>query len=85
MTLTPAQRRLQAQVAAHARWSKSDPIEGTAAARAKFLERFIEEVDPEGELPEKERLRRAESARRSYFARLALRSSQARAERKKAS
>lgn len=79
---TPAQRRLQAQLAAHARWSKHDPVEGTAAARAKFLERFVDEVDPERELPERERLRRAESARKAYFARLALKSSRARAERR---
>ena len=69
-------------MAAHARWSKNDPVEGTSAARAKFLERFVDEVDPERELPEKERLRRAESARRAYFTKLALKSSRARADRK---
>lgn len=82
VTTTPAQRRLQAQLAAHARWSKSDPVAGTAAARAKFLERFIDEVDPDRTLPEKERVRRAESARRAYFTRLALKSSRTRSERK---
>lgn len=80
---TPAQRRLQAQAAAHARWAQHDPVAGTARAREKFLNRFIEQVDPERELDEKERLRRAESARKAYFAGLALKSSKARAERAK--
>ena len=78
---TPTQRRLQAQMAAHARWSKHDPVEGTSAVRAKFLERFIDQVDPNQILPEKERVRRAESARRAYFKKLALKLSRARAER----
>ena len=80
---TPAQRRLQAQAAAHARWAKNDPVAGTAAAREKFLARFIDQVDPDRELDEKERIRRAESARKAYFTGLALKSSKARADRQK--
>ena len=77
--LNPAQRSLQARMAAHSRWAKCDPVQGTAAARAAFLERFDLEVDPRGVLPLEERRRRAAHARRAYFTRLALRSSQARA------
>jgi hypothetical protein len=49
-----------------------DPKIYTAAARARFLDRFIDEVDPDRCLPEAERVRRAAAARRLYFARLAL-------------
>jgi hypothetical protein len=61
--------------------SKNDPMATTAKARATFLERFIDEVDPDRVLPETERLRRAESARKAYFARLAFLSAKARAKR----
>jgi hypothetical protein len=43
------------------------------------VRRFLDEVDPERQLPEPERLRRAECARRAFFQRLALKSAQARA------
>jgi hypothetical protein len=55
-----------------------DPREYTAKARATFLRRFEDEVDPDRELPEPERLRRAEAARKAYFTKLALKSAQAR-------
>jgi hypothetical protein len=55
-----------------------DPREYTRAARAAFLRRFEEEVDPERRLPEGERARRTEAARRLYFARLGLKSAQRR-------
>jgi hypothetical protein len=76
--VTPEQRRLQARLAAQVRWSRSDGREGTAAARRAFLDRFEREVDPDRVLPEGERRRRASSARRAYFTRLALASSRAR-------
>jgi hypothetical protein len=57
-------------------------VEGTAKARAAFLERFVDQVDPDRRLSERERLRRAESARKAYFARLALKSAQARTSRR---
>jgi hypothetical protein len=83
--MTPEQRALRARIAAHSRWATQDRREGTAAARAAFADRFEREVDPDGTLPRDERLRRAESARKAYFARLALASSRARQERKKRS
>ncbi|MDT9694739.1 hypothetical protein [Streptomyces sp. P17] len=79
MSLTPEQRRLRAQVAANARLSREDPRDITAPARKAALERFEREVDPDGTLSPEERARRAYHARRSYFLRLALASSRARA------
>lgn len=58
--------------------ARHDSRELTQPARAKFLERFEREVDPERMLPEAERLRRAECARRAYFAKLAYQSARAR-------
>jgi hypothetical protein len=48
------------------------------AARQAFARRFEREVDPDGELPSAERLRRAVAAKRAYFQRMALRSAKAR-------
>lgn len=79
---SPEERALIARVAAHAMWAKTnDPSARTAAARRAALERFEREVDPDGTLPPHERARRAEHARKSYFAKLALRSAQARRRR----
>jgi len=64
--------RLRAQKAAHTRWAKHDRREGTAPARAAFLKRFENEVDPDRSLSPEERARRAESARRAYMAGIAL-------------
>lgn len=76
--LSPSERRLRARLAAQTLHSKYDSRELTANARRAFLAKFEDEVDPNRELPEPERLRRAESARRAYFTRLALKSAQAR-------
>jgi hypothetical protein len=78
-SLTPAQRSLLARAAAHASWAKTtDRTARTAPARRAALARFERQVDPEGVLEPHERQRLAESARRSYFHYLALRSSRAR-------
>lgn len=81
-SLTPQQRSQRARIAAHTKWAHTDPVAGTAAARARFLETFIEQVDPERKLPEAERLRRAESARSAYFAALAYKSARKRQSRR---
>lgn len=81
MPLTPQQRSMQARLAAQARWAKTDPVAATAPARDAFMRRFEDDVDPNRELPAAERQRRAESARRAYFTRLALKSSIARSSR----
>lgn len=76
---TPEERRLHAKHAAHISWANaSDPSERTAPARATFNRRFEDQVDPNRELPEAERARRAESLRRAYFTKLALRSAKSR-------
>ena len=56
---TPAERSLQARLAAHALHAEiDDPTAHTAPARQAFLDRFEREVDPEGVLEPKERARR---------------------------
>jgi hypothetical protein len=83
LSLTPEQRRLRASIAAHVQWSREpDPSVRTATARRAFMDRFDREVDPDGTLDPAERARRAEHARKAYFAQLALKSSKARAARK---
>lgn len=84
--LTPEQRVLRARIAAHTRWANEDAVGRRAnaeRARAGFDRRFLDQVDPNRVLPEAERQRRAESAMRAYMARLALKSSKARAARKR--
>ena len=81
--LTPAQRRLRAQIAANARWANtSDRVAATAKGRDKFEQRFANEVDPDGTLPPAERAKRKANARSAYFQRLSLKSSQARSRRR---
>ena len=67
-----AERSLRARLAAYALHAQHDARETTANGRAAFLARFDREVDPEGLLEPDERRRRAEQARRAYFARLSL-------------
>jgi hypothetical protein len=71
-------RSLRARVGAYSLHSKYDSREITAPARRRFLQKFLDEVDPEQVLPEAERQRRAEHARKAYFARLALASAKTR-------
>lgn len=78
MALTPEQRRLRAQIAAHSRWSQEDPAANAARGQAGLLARFEREVDPDGTLTPEERHRRAESARKAHMARLTLASVTAR-------
>jgi len=71
-------RSISARVGAFALHAQFDSRHLTAAARRAFLTRFEQDVDPDGLLPEEERIRRAESARRAYFTQLALKSAKAR-------
>jgi hypothetical protein len=74
-----ADRSLIARLAAHESWANTaDPSARTAPARRAMLDRFERQVDPDGVLPPAERARRAGHARKACFARLALRSAQAR-------
>lgn len=77
--MTPAQRTLRAKIAAHTSWANTtDRAARTAAARKAAHDRFARQVDPEGVLPPDERARRADSARRAHFSRLAMLSARAR-------
>ena len=74
----PAQMSLRGRIGAFRLHATHDPRETTKAGRAAFLRKFEIEVDPERVLPEAERLRRAQYARKAHFARLALASARAR-------
>ncbi len=73
-----AQARLVGRIGAYVKHSRHDPRESTLIARTAFLARFEREVDPDGLLPPAARARRADSTRKAYFARLALKSAEAR-------
>lgn len=79
---TPAERSLRARAAAYRLHSLYDSRDLTANARTAFQDRFARQVDPSGTLPEAERQRRAECARKAYFAALAARSAQTRRARR---
>ncbi|MPZ49069.1 MAG: hypothetical protein GEU75_07165 [Dehalococcoidia bacterium] len=75
-------RTLAARVGAFSLHAKYDSRELTVNARRAFARRFEDQVDPERQLPEAERQRRAEAAKRAYMARLALKSAEARRNKK---
>lgn len=82
MPLTPTERSLRGQIAAHESWANTpDRTARTANARRAMLDKFDRQVDPNNELTPVERARRAQSARKAYFARLALKSARARRRR----
>lgn len=81
--MTPAQRRLRAQMGAHALWAKTEDrsvisAPGRAAADARF-ERQVREQFPH--LPDDEIAKRAASARKAFYAEIQLKSAKARAQR----
>lgn len=77
-------RTARARLGAHVSWAKTaDPSARTAPARKAAEERFEREVDPEGVLPPEERARRAEHARKAFYARIQLKSALARQARAK--
>jgi hypothetical protein len=63
--------------------SRHDPMDYTAAARARSngLNRWLEKVP--ADLPEEERLRRAEAMRRKHYVELGIKSGKARREKAK--
>jgi hypothetical protein len=80
--LTESERAMRAQIAAHESWARTPNRSArTAAARQALLDKFEREVDPEGVLPEHERAKRADSARRAHYARMAFESAKARRKR----
>ena len=76
--LNPERASLLGRIGAHSAHSRHDSRDLTANARAAFLETFLRQVDPNRELPEAERRRRAEHAKKAYFGKLALKSAQVR-------
>jgi hypothetical protein len=82
--LDPERASLLGRIGAHRLHATHDSREITAKARASFLDRFEREVDSNGLLPPDERQRRAGHARKAYFARLALKSADARRSRRTA-
>jgi len=78
MAQSPAEKSLQARLGAHSLHAKHDSRTLTAPGRKAFLERFLDEVDPDRTLPEPERLRRAGHARKAHFTRMAMQSAKAR-------
>ncbi len=81
-SLSPTERSLRARIGGLALHAQVDSRAHTEPARRVFLQRFEDQVDPDRTLPEEERRRRAELARRAYFAKLALRSAQVRRARR---
>jgi hypothetical protein len=66
MSATASELSQRGRIGAHESWARTkDRAQRTAPARARFLERFEKYPDPE-------------SARKAYFARLALASAKAR-------
>jgi hypothetical protein len=82
LTFDPAEMARRGRIGAYRLHATHDSRETTQAARATFLARFEREVDPDGTLAEAERQRRAEHARKAYFARLALKSARTRAKKR---
>jgi hypothetical protein len=77
-TLTPERARAIGRIGGLTTSATTDSLERLKPAHDAFMQRFIDEVDPQRELPEPERLRRAEAAKKAYFARLALKSAEVR-------
>ena len=78
----PKAKSLPHSMAANTRWAHEDPTEQGIRMRAGLQERFLREVDPDNQLPEAERLRRAAKARQAFYQRLAMASVKARLARK---
>ncbi|CAN5556488.1 hypothetical protein BH10ACT8_BH10ACT8_18070 [soil metagenome] len=67
---------------AYKSWANTaDPAARTRPGRQKFLDRFLDEVDPDRVLAPEDRERRATQARKAYMASLALKSAMARRRR----
>jgi hypothetical protein len=79
--MTPAQRTQRARIANADRWSRlpgDQRAAQTAPARAALRQKYRDQVDPDGVLPEAERERLARSARQADIERWALMASRAR-------
>lgn len=78
--LSPAQRSLTGRIGAAVSWANtSDRASRTQAARAAADARFEKQADPDGVMTPKARRAKAEQLRKEFYARIQLRSAQARA------
>ncbi|MCW2591772.1 MAG: hypothetical protein JWQ86_4199 [Mycobacterium sp.] len=79
---SPELRALRNRAASYESWARTeDRSARTAPARAAMQAKFEREVDPNNELTPAERVKRAGYARKAYYARLALKSAEARRRR----
>lgn len=79
MSLTPGERVLRSKMAVHKSWANTeDRTARTEAARRASWDRFEKQVDPEGKLDPDERFKRAESARKAFYAEMAFKSHRSR-------
>lgn len=82
---SPAERALRARSAAYMKWALTDDRQAaTAPARAAARNRFEKLVDPDGTLTEAERTRRADMARKAFYADMARKSAASRRKKKAA-
>jgi hypothetical protein len=70
--MTPGERKLRARIAGLTRAATSDMRQVAAHARDAKWQRFLQQADPEGTLPEAERLRRAHDLQKLEMSRLSL-------------
>lgn len=75
-------KSLAQRIAAYARHAKANGTEATAPARAAFIGKWEQVVDPDRRLAPDDRARRAHAALREHMLRLSLRSRQQRQGRK---
>lgn len=82
---SPQFRSQRGRLGAYTSGAKTEDRTARAAPAVRaFLDKFEQEVDPEGKLSTQERAKRAEWARKAYFQRLAMKSAAARKRRKRA-
>jgi hypothetical protein len=79
MVLSTQGHQMRGRIGAFTTHSLYDPKITTIPARQAFLQRFLDAIP--ADLPEEERLRRAQYALRAHMTRLALHSAQARRRR----
>ena len=77
--LTPAQRTERARLAANTRWAKeTNRLLSTAPGLRAAFQKLLDEVDPEGKLPENKRYKLAKNAQAAQLARARLAASKKR-------
>lgn len=79
MTMTPTERAMRAQIAAHTRWAHTgDRTQATAPARNGLRAKYERQADPDGTLPPEERARRTDHLLQAHYARMRLAKAKAR-------